>query len=374
MRHRSATFAVIALVVALGAARLTSAQDATPGSTAGHPLVGAWLLSDVGDTEEIASLVVFTSDGVYQQADYDGTVGVGSWEATGPTTAAMTFVQQYPGDDGAFGGSSTIRAVIEVAPDGQTFAAEYTLELAGEGMPAGEFGPGEVTAKRIEVEPLGTPVGTLEDLFAGFDEDAGTPEAAIPAATPAHHDEAEGGADASAPLDLWPAPADPLERAQLAGLEPAQREHLDYHVHAHLDIFVDGQPVVVPAGIGINVDDPGVRRFDDPGGTAYGGIELCDVACISPLHTHDTTGILHTESPTAEPNTLGQFFVEWGVELDASCVGEFCRPATPIAVYVDGEPYAGNPADIVLTDLKQIAIVIGTPPAEIPATADFSAA
>ncbi len=132
--------------------------------------------------------------------------------------------------------------------------------------------------------------------------------------------------------------------------------------------------MVVPAGIGINVDDPGVRRFDDPGGTGYGGIELCDEPCISPLHTHDTTGILHTESPSAEPNTLGQFFVEWGVGLDASCVGEFCRPETPIAVYVDGEPYAGNPADIVLTDRKQIAIVIGTPPTEIPATADFSGA
>ena len=42
----------------------------------------------------------------------------------------------------------------------------------------------------------------------------------------------------------------------MAGLEPAQREHLDYHVHAHLDIFLDGRPVVIPAGIGINVDDP----------------------------------------------------------------------------------------------------------------------
>lgn len=35
--------------------------------------------------------------------------------------------------------------------------------------------------------------------------------------------------------------------------------------------------------------------------------------CISPLHTHDTTGSLHTESATAVPNRLGQFFTEWGV-------------------------------------------------------------
>ena len=72
-----------------------------------------------------------------------------------------------------------------------------------------------------------------------------------------------------------------------------------------------------------------------------------------------------------EPNTLGQFFTEWGVALTDSCVGEFCSPK-PIAFYVDGEPYTGDPAAIELTDQKEIAIVIGTPPAEIPKTADFS--
>jgi hypothetical protein len=53
---------------------------------------------------------------------------------------------------------------------------------------------------------------------------------------------------------------------------------------------------------------------------------------ISPLHTHDGTGIIHTESTDPEPNTLGQFFVEWCVELSVTCVGEHCAP-TPIAVY-----------------------------------------
>ena len=32
--------------------------------------------------------------------------------------------------------------------------------------------------------------------------------------------------------------------------------------------------------------------------------------------TRTTHGILHTESTTPEPNTLGQFFIEWGVALD----------------------------------------------------------
>jgi hypothetical protein len=169
----------------------------------------------------------------------------------------------------------------------------------------------------------------------------------------------------------WPAPPDPLERTVAAGLEPAPKEYKVNHVHAHLDVFVDGKQIAVPAGIGININDPEVIRFDDPGGFTYGGIKVCSQPCISPLHTHTRSGIIHTESATPEPNTLGQFFTEWGVDLSESCVGEYCNPQ-PIAIYINGERYAGDPRAIELTDRKQIAIVIGTPPAQIPSTADFS--
>jgi len=145
------------------------------------------------------------------------------------------------------------------------------------------------------------------------------------------------------------------------------------HVHAHLDVFVDGVPVRVPSGIGIKIDDPAVRRFNERDGTtSYGGIEMCNQPCISPLHTHDSTGIIHTESASPEPNTLGEFFTEWGLALDASCVATFCSPTTKIAVYIDGELTTGDPRAIQLTDHREIAIVIGTPPAQIPKTADFS--
>ena len=43
-----------------------------------------------------------------------------------------------------------------------------------------------------------------------------------------------------------------------------------------------------------------------------------------------------------------------------------------ILVYVDGRLYTGDPNDIELTDQKEIAIVLGTPPATIPSTGDFS--
>jgi hypothetical protein len=173
---------------------------------------------------------------------------------------------------------------------------------------------------------------------------------------------------------LWPAPQDPLERTVAAGLKPKRKEFLIHHVHAHLDVFVDGKPIAVPAGVGINIDDPEVQRFKDPDGSvAYGGIMRCRTPCISPLHTHDASGIIHTESASPKPNRLGQFFTEWGVRLSDSCVGKHCT-REPIAFYVDGKPYTRDPRAIELTDRKEIAIVIGTPPAEIPKTADFSTA
>jgi len=170
----------------------------------------------------------------------------------------------------------------------------------------------------------------------------------------------------------WPAPPDAMRRTRLAGLVPERAELLKHHVHAHLDVFVNRRPVPVPAGLGINIKDPGVHRFDTPIGAAYGGISLCDKACISPLHTHDRSGVLHTESGTPKPNRLGQLFTEWGVRLDTTCVGGYCRPAAAIAVYVNGKRYAGDPRAIGLADGREIAIVIGSPPKQIPAGYDFS--
>jgi hypothetical protein len=183
---------------------------------------------------------------------------------------------------------------------------------------------------------------------------AGAQDAVKPAPRPAH---------GAAP---WLAPTDPLKRTRQAGLTPERHETLIHHVHAHLDVFVNGKAQVVPAGIGINIRDPGVKTFTNPDGSkAYGGIQLCNAPCISPLHTHDDSGILHTESATPVPNRLGQFFTEWGVALSRKCVGGYCKPDN-LAIYVDGKLYTADPRAIQLSDKKEIAIVIGTPPAKIP--------
>jgi hypothetical protein len=155
-----------------------------------------------------------------------------------------------------------------------------------------------------------------------------------------------------------------------AGLTPETREFVFLHVHAHLDVFVNGDAVVVPAGIGIDIADPAVKRFTaNDGTTGYGGIDPpCAKPCISPLHTHFDDGVLHTEAKKDQFNTLGEFFTEWNVRLDTRCVRGYCRPAAAIAIYVDGTRVSGNPRAIQLEDKREIAIVIGTPPADIPSS------
>jgi hypothetical protein len=162
----------------------------------------------------------------------------------------------------------------------------------------------------------------------------------------------------------WSLPADPMSLARDAGLKPDTKEYRAYHIHAHLDVFVNGDPVEIPGGVGIEITDPAVENF----GSSYGGIpeEGCEQPCISPLHTHDPDGVIHVEAPSEARFTLGQFFTEMGIRLDASCVDEFCTPDVPVAVFIDGQPQSGDPADIVLRDGREIAIVIGTSPEEIP--------
>ncbi len=118
---------------------------------------------------------------------------------------------------------------------------------------------------------------------------------------------------------VWPPPPNPMELTRKASLTPERAEFLQYHVHAHLDVFFNGERVVVPAGIGIDTTNPAVQADSE----GVGLLRDCAKPCISPLHTHATDGVLHTETKTPAPNTLGQFFVEWDVDLGAGQVGEY---------------------------------------------------
>lgn len=149
----------------------------------------------------------------------------------------------------------------------------------------------------------------------------------------------EGTAASRTTSPPWNAPDNPDSAVQAAGLRMLDAEGTALHIHAHLDVRVDGKAVTVPAGVGI--DEANQR--------------------ISPLHTHDTSGVLHVESPDKNASfTLGQFFTEWQVRLNSSCVGGLCSDGThTLRAYVNGTPYQGDPADITLAAHQEIELVYG---------------
>jgi hypothetical protein len=158
----------------------TVAQEATPvvGPVGPHPIVGSWLAdTDADDPSNPPALFTFHADGTYFQSEVDG-VGVGAWVATGARTADLTIHSVSQDESGAVI-MFTVRASIEVASDGQSFTATYTLELTlPDGTSTGEYGPGTATGTRIAVEPMGEPEGSIGDLFALFSEPPETPVAA----------------------------------------------------------------------------------------------------------------------------------------------------------------------------------------------------
>jgi hypothetical protein len=164
---------------ALGRTADTSAHDeATPGAMASHPFVGTWQLdTDTDDPENPPELAIVSADGSYVEIDAEGGVGVGSWESTGDLTANLT-IRFLNTDEEGFAGLAIVRAEGEVAEDGQSWTASYTLEfVAPDGTTTGEYGPASAHAMRLPVEPMGSPVGSLTDLFEEFQ---GTPEAGTP--------------------------------------------------------------------------------------------------------------------------------------------------------------------------------------------------
>ena len=102
-----------------------------------------------------------------------------------------------------------------MSEDGQTFTAEFTIEFTGEGAPTGEYGPGHVTGTRINVEPMGTPAGSLDDLFAQFEEgttptDTAPVETTPAGTTPAGTEPVATAPASTAPVDTTPESTEPV--------------------------------------------------------------------------------------------------------------------------------------------------------------------
>lgn len=152
----------------------------------------------------------------------------------------------------------------------------------------------------------------------------------------------------------WSANVDTL-RARLGAISmPAlNAEGAALHIHQHLDIFIEGTSIEVPANIGV--------------GATF----------ISPVHVHDPGGIVHVESPVVALFTLGHLFDVWGVRFTQECIGEYCSDATrKLKVFFNGTEYTGDKRMFELKQYQQIVITYGTDaqiPKPLPSKYDFPA-
>lgn len=153
-----------------------------------------------------------------------------------------------------------------------------------------------------------------------------------------------GGDDASLPVQSGAPPWPPVvvdlaDRLDAIHVPFSDMEGTALHIHPLLAIIVEGARITVPADIGI---DPSTQT-------------------MAALHTHDSAGTIHVESPVVRKYTLGEFFDVWGVRLTTSCVGGFCDDgAKHVVALVDGVRVRGDIRSIELRDRMRILVAYGT--------------
>ena len=162
----------LAVVSLLGLAPIgTGAQTGTPAVT-DQGFVGAWHLTTTTPFGVSQSLITLTADGTVLFSDrpvlpgdagfpntFIGT-GHGTWEQTGPTSAAATFVFFITDGEGTFLGVVTDSIEVIFNPDSDSWRGLFSSTTAD---PAGNVlfvGGGTGEATRIMVQPLATPAAT----------------------------------------------------------------------------------------------------------------------------------------------------------------------------------------------------------------------
>ncbi|HYF28777.1 MAG TPA: hypothetical protein VEA36_00215 [Candidatus Paceibacterota bacterium] len=105
-----------------------------------------------------------------------------------------------------------------------------------------------------------------------------------------------------------------------------------FHIHPTLSIMVNGEPIVVPADIGIT-----------PG-------------CMRAIHTHTPDGIIHIESNEPRDFTLADFFANWEKPFSATQILEHVADDTHrIRMTVNGAE-VDTFENTILRDKDQIVI------------------
>jgi hypothetical protein len=143
------------------------------------------------------------------------------------------------------------------------------------------------------------------------------------------------------------------------GIECQASEGAVIHNHTALDLYVDGQQVQVPAGVGI--------------------VQSGLTPCLYALHVHDgEPNLIHIESPVQRTYTVGNLFDIWGKELtDTSFMGHpiDAQHKLTIEIYDENgklvQTYTGKPRDLAFSNHQTFVFKYNSPDAK-PAPFDWS--
>jgi hypothetical protein len=150
---------------------------------------------------------------------------------------------------------------------------------------------------------------------------------------------------------LAPAASKATLTKSVDGIKCQQNERLISHEHAHLTLFVNGKPRVIPAGVGIW---PPLTAQNYRNGQF--GVTAAN--CLSWLNTRYPDGLIHIETPVKRAFALGEFFDLWGQPLSRSRVGPAHGAVTAI---VNGSVWTGDPRRIPLRRHSQVQLEVGKP-------------
>jgi hypothetical protein len=239
-------------------------------------------------------------------------------------------------------------------------------------------------------------------LSVGFGEINGKDDQILSSATNTHNNTGEG--------DLMPGDpgAQPGGGGQGSTVDPTQSfpwgngiptsktMSNNYHVHAFLGLYVNGQEIAIPDGIGM-VNPFGDFQGNNPSGPNYqpgctdGAPNFeCYADWFYYVHSHDASGIIHMEAPTpvcggwqqppapACPTifTLGNVLDVWGITISPNNFGPFTGPVTiytsALGVFnpCSGSPcytgsntyrlYVGDPRSMPLNSHTVVWILVGS--------------
>lgn len=118
------------------------------------------------------------------------------------------------------------------------------------------------------------------------------------------------------------------------------------HFHVHVSIYINGKAVAIPAQVGI-------PQTADPNN-----------ACLYWMHTHDTSGVLHMESPIQRDFTLGNFLHIWSQQFAQLQYPLQLDTSSGWTVYVNGQPHPGDFYNMKLTPHMLITLAYQSPSAQ----------